>query len=287
VITVLRRAIRLSMIALHLVFGAITTVAVVWPLGWRGGAHAWRAQAGIVSLWSRMLCRILGLRIRLGGEPLQRPVLLVCNHISWLDIIGLLAISDALFLSKADVRRWPLIGWLAAQAGTLFIARGAFGAANKAITDISAILAADRSVVIFPEGTSTDGERVAHFHPRLFEAAISAAVPVQAIAIRYTDANGRRSAVAPFIGDDDFVAHLTRVTGAPRVDVSYTVCPAVNSAGQDRRALADITRDQIALVLDGFCDAGLPSAPDSAAGHSRATGAGNDSLQRVVINEEM
>lgn len=278
-------AIRLPLIALHLLIGAAATMLLLWPIAWRGGPGAGNARSRVVSLWCRVLCRIVGLRVRVTGESLQRPTLFVCNHVSWLDIIGLLATSDALFLSKAGVRRWPLIGWLVAQAGTLFITRGALGAAGKAIADIGSVLSSGRSVVIFPEGTSTDGAGVGYFHPRLFEAAIASAVPVQAIAIRYTDADGGRSVVAPFIGEDDFVAHLSRVTGTRYIDMTCTVCPVVDPAGRDRRALADITHDQISLVLDGFCDAAL--LPTPAAGPTGATGTGNDSLKRAVTNEEM
>lgn len=165
----------------------------------------------------RVGCRCLGLRIRHhGAEPAQN-VLIVSNHISWCDIPILGAFAPARFLSKAEVGQWPLIGWLARQAGTLFIQRGS-GQARRVRTGIEEALKRGESVTIFPEGTTSAGITVLPFHGLLLKAATAADVPVQPVTIAYRR-NGRPDHVAPFIGDDEFHHHLTALLKQPSADV--------------------------------------------------------------------
>jgi 1-acyl-sn-glycerol-3-phosphate acyltransferase len=217
----------------------------------------------LVSWWHRRLCAILHLRIEVGGQR-EDTALLVANHLSWIDIPLIGSLSPTVFLSKAEVRRWPLIGWLAAVAGTLFIERGAHQT-ERTNRKIAALLEAGQTVMVFPEGTSGDGTRVARFHPRLFAAGQQARTLVQPVAIRY----GRGPAphpVAPFVGNDALVPHLLRVLRTQNIQAQVNFLPALDAAGLSRRVLAEKSRDAIAETL-GVRE----SAPDSTETEARWT----------------
>lgn len=203
----------------------------------------------IVRWWMRELARALGLRIRVRGALPRRPALWCSNHVSWLDIVVLGAIADVGFVSKAEVRAWPLVGWLARSAGTLFIRRGA-GQGERVSALIAKRLNQGRSVAIFPEGTTSDGMGVQRLYPRLFAAAIQAGAPLQPVALRFGE-GGMASPRAPFVGDDTFLAHLIRILRLrDGLDVDIRLMPPIESKGLDRRSLAQAVRVIIQSGLD-------------------------------------
>ncbi|WP_349521740.1 lysophospholipid acyltransferase family protein [Marinobacter sp. NFXS11] len=169
----------------------------------------------------RWACRCLGLTIRQHGSPSDDTVLFVSNHISWSDIPILGSLAPIRFLSKAEVGQWPVIGWLARQAGTLFIRRGG-GQARRVRDQVIGNLRAGESVLIYPEGTTSAGLTVLPFHGLLLKAAPESRTPVQPITIAYRR-EGRPDHLAPFIGDDEFHHHLLRMLAQPsaRVDVVF------------------------------------------------------------------
>ncbi len=244
----IRSVVRLSLVALHLTLGVFTSLTVLWPMSLIHHSASWRIQSAIIRLWNRVLCSILGLRLTRLGAANKSTAFHVANHVSWLDIIGLLATDSGVFLAKSEVRSWPLIGWLCQRAGTLFIARGAVGAAERANKQIAFALDQGKNVYIFPEGTSTDGTKVRPFFPRLFEAAVRSGVPIQAIAIKYTR-NGHNDNVAPFIDDDEFFDHLLAVVSRSHTDLTISFLPSIASDTGDRRTLAKQTRLQIEQAL--------------------------------------
>lgn len=191
--------------------------------------------------------RCLGLRIRQQGAPATGPALLVSNHISWSDIPVLGGTVPLRFLSKAEVGRWPVIGWLARQAGTLFIVRGG-GRAREARQEIATTLCGGQSVLIFPEGTTSTGLTVLPFHSRLLQAAADANVAIQGISIAYTR-QGRPDHLAPFIGDDEFQSHLLRLLRQPAVDVTVVFHPPAQ-IGADR-SLTEVVEQVQETVASG------------------------------------
>jgi 1-acyl-sn-glycerol-3-phosphate acyltransferase len=235
-----------------------TITGLVIRLLARAGWHSPRV-ADIVSWWYRRLCRVLGLRLVVRGTP-ERPALLIANHVSWLDIPVLGAQGPAAFLAKAEIGAWPLIGWMAWIAETLFIERGA----NQAPALIAAVggrVRDGRSVVVFPEGTTSDGTGLLRFHPRLFAAARESRAPMQPVAIRY-GTNEAPDATAPFIGDDSLVPHLLRVLRHEGLRVEVSFLPVIETIGLDRRALAERSRTAIATALG--IDANPPARRRSA-----------------------
>ncbi|MBW0148845.1 lysophospholipid acyltransferase family protein [Marinobacter arenosus] len=169
----------------------------------------------------RGACWCLGLHVHLHGAPPSRNVLVVSNHISWTDIPILGSLTPTLFLSKAEVGHWPVIGWLAQQAGTLFIKRGS-GKARRIRKAVAGKLMAGDSVLIFPEATTGRGLTVLPFHGLLLGAAADSSVPIQPVTISYRR-NGRPDHLAPFVGEDTFQSHIVALLRQPpaRVDVLF------------------------------------------------------------------
>ncbi|PPI84002.1 1-acyl-sn-glycerol-3-phosphate acyltransferase [Marinobacter maroccanus] len=196
----------------------------------------------------RWACRCLGLNIHQHGSPSDDTVLFVSNHISWSDIPILGSLAPIRFLSKAEVGQWPVIGWLARQAGTLFIRRGG-GQARRVRDQIIENLQAGENVLVYPEGTTSAGLTVLPFHGLLLKAAPESKTPVQPVTIAYRR-NGRPDHLAPFIGEDEFHSHLLRMLRQPsaRVDVVFhaPVCPS------DQAATGELAGHLRETVLEGL-----------------------------------
>lgn len=194
------------------------------------------------------LCRLLGMRIQTHGQAMAGPGLHVCNHVSWTDIPILAAGLPLRFLAKREVASWPLIGWITRQVGTLFVKRGA-GDSVAVRETLASALKTGESVLVFPEGTTTSGASVRPFHSRLLGGAIAARCPVQAITIAY-HRDGQPDCLVPFVGDDEFVAHLCRLLRKPavRVDVMFHPPLAVSDTDSPRE-LAKTLHQQVSQGL--------------------------------------
>jgi 1-acyl-sn-glycerol-3-phosphate acyltransferase len=226
----LRVGYRLTLIGVHIITGFAAALAC--------GAlfvQYREYQQPVIRWWHRRLCRIVGLDIRVHGAPVDGTALWISNHVSWLDIPVLGSQYPVYFLSKAEVADWPLIGSLAKAAGTLFIKRGS-GDSNKVADQLGEHLQARRNVIFFPEGTTTDGHTVKRFFSKLF-AASRPDVPIQPVMICYRDDDGLHP-YAPFIGDDEFFAHILDMLKSEPLVVEIKVLPAEYVNGRDSKALA-------------------------------------------------
>lgn len=205
-------------------------------------------RARIARHWSRLVVGSLGVRPRMSGQTTlpDRPVLFVANHISWLDIPLVLSARPVRFVSKDDVLHWPVMGWLARRCGTLFLNRGSGRAAHRVAAALADALIEGEQVVIFPEGTTTDGSRVLPFKPMLLQAAIDAGACVVPLSLHYSDQAGRPSVAAAFIGEMTFIDTLRNIVAARRLNAEVVLHPPVDSAGLDRNQLAAMTEAAIA-----------------------------------------
>jgi len=195
--------------------------------------------------WYKQACDIVGLKVVVRGEAAEGPVLMVANHISWLDILLLASVANPRFLSKAEIRKWPLIGWAGQQIDTLFIKRGERSASEAATAGIMQGLRQDNRILIFPEGTTTEGKVVKRLHARLFGAAINVGSPVQPIVIHYTDGNGVSENTAthtsehiPFVGEQNLIYNLWLVLGCENPTAYVHFLPPQDSTGHTRKGLA-------------------------------------------------
>ena len=185
--------------------------------------------------WCRHFLRILGVELTVTGSRVEAPVFLVSNHVSWLDIPVIASQRHLYFLSKAEVGDWPLIGTLARAMGTLFIKRGSGESVRKA-QEIAGRLQG-HTVLVFPEGTTTDGSSLRRFFPQLFDAPLLAGVPVQPLAVRYLDNMGAPDRGLAFIGDDEFHHHLWAMLLRQKIRVRLHFCTPLDGEGMDRKQL--------------------------------------------------
>jgi 1-acyl-sn-glycerol-3-phosphate acyltransferase len=207
-------------------------------------------RAAQVQWWSAKLLRLVGLRFEVDGVPRPGVVLLAANHVSWLDIAVIhAACGRARFVSKADVLRWPLLGWLIAAVGTLFIERGRKRDAVRVVHEVAAALGRGEMVAVFPEGTTGEGATVLPFHANLLQAAIAAQAPVQAVALRYHRPGERFAVAAQYIDDTTLVQSIWRIVCAQGLAVQVQFLTAQGSRHADRRALAEHLREQVQQAL--------------------------------------
>ena len=202
------------------------------------------------------LAGALPFRLQVQGELPRQPMLWVSNHVSWTDIPLLGMLTPLSFLSKAEVRTWPVAGWLAHKAGTLFIRRGS-GDSGLVGQQLNRHLQRGRHLLIFPEGTTTDGLGLRTFHGRLLSSAIDSGVPVQPVAIRYLR-GGQPCSVAPFVGDDDMLSHLLRLLASDLGEVQIQLLTPIDSRELNRNALARQAQQAIGQAL--FGDAPAPAS---------------------------
>lgn len=198
--------------------------------------------------WSRQLFDALGVRLRATGTPIDAG-LFVANHISWLDIFAINAFAPAAFVSKDEVRHWPVIGWLSAHAETVFLERGSRSAAVRTKQHVVEQLRRRRRVGVFPEGTTGDGSGVLPFHGALFQSAIDAGVRVAPVAIRYTDARGRPSPAPVYVGDTTFWQCFRAIVTSGGIVAHASFLPTLDAGASDRRHLAHRTHTAIAHAL--------------------------------------
>jgi 1-acyl-sn-glycerol-3-phosphate acyltransferase len=242
---VARRLYRLLALMIHVVVGL--TLSLIALRGVEAKPPAPR-QRRLIEWWLRRATRILGLEVHTRGSFPEPPVFAVANHISWLDIPALASVTPVCFVSKVEIRHWPLFGWLVAKAGTLFIERGGKNAANQVAEQITWYLRRGQSVLVFPEGTTTGGRGVRRFHPRLFGAALHVDAPVQPIALCYPHPQGVNPMV-PLVGGSPFLIHALRVLGERRIEVEVNFCTPLTTKRANRRALAEQTQAEIEAIV--------------------------------------
>ena len=202
--------------------------------------------------WMQRFAAIIGLKVRVAGTLRPDTVLLTANHVSWIDIVAIATFYPANFVAKSSVQSWPLIGTISSLGGTLFVHRdGSKEKLKNSIANITDVLRRGRSVVVFPEGTTTDGKSVGHFHNALFQPAIDAGCPIQPMVICYTR-EGELDTIAPFIGDDTFIAHLLRIFRTDETEVTLTLRPAIPVEGKTRSELTNLCQKSIGETLQSY-----------------------------------
>ncbi|UGY94459.1 lysophospholipid acyltransferase family protein [Streptomyces gobiensis] len=200
----------------------------------------------LVRLWTRTVVTAFGIRIRAVGSLAQGPVLVVANHISWLDVPLLAAVKPGRMLAKSEVGEYPLLGALARRGGTLFIDRERLRALPATVNAIAAALRGGSTVVAFPEGSTWCGRRQGRFRPAVFQAALDAGTAVQPVVIRYRLPGQDPTAVAAFVGEDTLLASLRRVTAARGLVAEVVALPPVAcGAHVDRKLLARAVQDLV------------------------------------------
>lgn len=239
------RAYRLARVALHLLVGL---AKAGWILPWVSPAR----REEMVRAWSRKVLAILHVRVSIHGvlpPMVPRNILVVANHISWLDIYLLNSAHHTHFVSKAEVRDWPLIGWLADKIGTMFIERARKRDTHRINGTIQGMLRSGGLVAVFPEGTTSDGSRIRPFHTSLLQPAIDCESLVVPVALRYPAPDGSANAAPAYIDDMSFGDSLKKIVGEKEIRAELTFLAPIPAAGKTRRELARLAEAAIASEL--------------------------------------
>jgi 1-acyl-sn-glycerol-3-phosphate acyltransferase len=219
----------------------------------------------IIRAWCRAVVRSVGVRTRIRGTaPAHGGLLMVANHISWLDIPLLAAVRPGRMLAKTEIRRWPVAGALTAHSGALFIDRDRLRALPGTVATIADGLREGSAVVVFPEGSTWCGRARGRFRRAAFQAALDADVPVQPVRLRYRLDGGSASTAPAFVGGDALLTSVWRVVSArglvAEVDVVPVIGPDGHGGGTDRRELARAAQDRVdGRAAHRPCDASPPN----------------------------
>lgn len=209
------------------------------------------AQRRMSQKWSATLLAILHIRLRYSGTPpslTAQRVMLAANHVSWLDVYSLNTVCPARFVAKAEIRGWPLFGWLSHNVGTLFIERTKRRDTARINEHIAEALTIGDRVTVFPEGTTADGTILRHFHASLLQSAVAVSAKLYPVAIRYTDIAGQISKAAPLV-HISLLESLRRILNQPSINVELIFADPIESAGKNRRELARGLEQAIASAL--------------------------------------
>jgi len=225
-----------------LFFSAVALLQMALMLPWANTT----VRARWSHRWCRFACRVLGLRLTTKGAMPQSG-LLVCNHLSYLDIIVLSGLHPCVFVAKHDVRAWPLFGWLARAGGTIFVQRNRRCAAAKEVARISFAIRSGLPVILFPEGTSSDGGTVLPFKSSLLQAALTSQSPIAAAAIDYELDDGSVADEVCYWRDMTLVPHLVNLLGKRAIEGRVHFSPA-RTRGTDRKTLARQLREEVAAL---------------------------------------
>lgn len=244
----MKLAFRKVRLVMHLLYG-------MWVIWTRFSRVSAQQRLELNRAWSVRMLQLCGMRLVVhnDGARLDEGALVVANHISWIDIYVLNAWRPTPFVSKAEIRKWPVVGWLAEQLGTVFIQREKRSDAKRIMHELANRLNAGELMCVFPEGTTSDGLQLLPFHSNMFQAAVSASRPVQPVCMMYEDAQGRQSTAPAYIGDLTLGQSLDALLrGGPLTAHVYVGAPL--APGADRRLLAAEAQASVAAALAALQD---------------------------------
>ena len=238
-----RYLVRVPMLAWHVLVHLPMILLVIATNDGKPRAHA------VVRWWSRGLLRVFGMRVQREGQPLAGGTMFVANHISWIDIVALHSQHMMGFIAKAEIRRWPVVGWVTTHAETIFLQRGNGDSLGLVMAEMAQRLRDGRAVAAFPEGGTRDGRELGAFHARIFTAAVEANAPVQPVALCYGVHCEAQSIVA-FAPHENFIGNLVRLLGEPPRPVRVCFMQPIPPGEHDgRRGIARVARERVLQAM--------------------------------------
>lgn len=244
----LRYAYRLPLLVLTVVVGLSIVMLMINPLAarWRVGGTS--LEAHTIRIWSWLMVRTFGMRVRRFGEPLPGAALFVANHVSWIDITLLHSQRVVGFVAKAEIARWPLVGWIASRGGTIYHHRGDNDSLHGVMHQMLERLQSGKAIGVFPEGRTNDGREVGLFHARIFQPAVLAQVPAQPVALKY-GAQGCAQTTVAFRKRENFMQNFWRLLGEPTRAVEVHFLEPVPAGEDGRRRMAELSRQRIQAAM--------------------------------------
>ena len=223
-------------LALVWIMTGLFHVALVYPLLGLSARHYSK------KCWSKVLLNICGVRVKQAGHAvLEGPVLFVVNHVSWIDIFILNCARATAFIAKSEIRKWPLIGWLANGADTIFIERASRHAVHKVGESMRQHFEQNQAVGLFPEGTTSTGYTLLPFYANLFEPARKAGACIQPVVLKYYH-HGRRSDFAAFVGEQTLLHNMWCVLGGTGTTVEMIFLPIIWDGDGQAPVRAELSR---------------------------------------------
>ncbi|MEY4317523.1 MAG: 1-acyl-sn-glycerol-3-phosphate acyltransferase [Pseudomonadota bacterium] len=208
-----------------------------------------------IQQWSIQTLEVLNVRL---DKPLhidlvriaEQPQLWVANHVSWVDALIIQAIQPSIFVAKAEVKRWPVVGAIATACGVIYVKRSSPSSARQMVDDAAHALRNGFHVACFPEGTSSEGLEVKPLHANMFETAIRQDIPVQPLCIRYTHAiTGAHCTQAAFVGDLGFIESLHKVMSCDGIHAKVSLGQTLSPRGHSRKSLAQLAHHILSAQL--------------------------------------
>ena len=241
---------RLPLLLVHLLVSLPVTLLLINPVSARIAPGGERLDHKAIRLWSAGLMRIFGFRVRRYGTPLPGAVMFVANHVSWIDIELMHSQRMMGFVAKAEIARWPLVGWLASRGGTIYHHRGSNDSLHGVMHQMVQRLESGQAVGVFPEGRTTRGDAVGVFHARIFQPAVLAGVPAQPVALKYGQ-RGNAQTIVAFGENESFFANFVRLLGEPARVAEVHFLEPVAASEDGRRRMAETCRERIAAAMAG------------------------------------
>ena len=227
-------------------FSLVALAEIITAVPFIQSLHRANARARWLSRWCRFALRVLGVHLRTNG-PAPTRGLLVCNHLSYLDVLVLSSVAPCIFVAKRDVAGWPLFGWLARAAGTIFVDRSSRLAASRGVDSMRKAIESGVVVVLFAEGTSSDGATVLPFKSALLEPALQSRCRITAGAIDYSLKNGLVADEVCYWRDMTLVPHLLNLFTKPAISAKVAFAPLIGRP-RTRKDLARALREQIVAM---------------------------------------
>jgi 1-acyl-sn-glycerol-3-phosphate acyltransferase len=248
----LRYVYRVPLLLLHLFVSLpLTLLVITLPVLARRRTSAGETWAHrMIRWWSLVLMRVFGFRVRRIGEPLPGAVMYVANHVSWMDIELMHSQRMMGFVAKAEISRWPLVGWLASQADTIYHHRGSNDSLHGVMHQMVERLQSGQAVGVFPEGRTTTGHTIGNFHARIFQPAVLAGAPAQPVALRYGE-GGNAQTVISFQPGENFLHNFLRILGEPGRVAEVHFLDPVPASEDGRRRMAEACRQRIVEAMAG------------------------------------
>lgn len=240
------RIVRIIRVILHTLYGIFVSVIILPTLNRR-------QRNRLVGHWSHQLLRIFNIQLVVNGEAPNRDlagIMFVGNHISWLDIHVLNSIHTVRFIAKSEVKNWPVFGWLAKKANTLFINREDKKDTVRVIESTSKGLLKGDSFCFFPEGTTTDGTDLLRFKGSLMQASINSNADIWPFVISYPDHSGSPNKKMAFVGKTTLLESIWQIICISCPQANITFLPKVSSKGHERRGLTILVRNEIASYIN-------------------------------------
>jgi 1-acyl-sn-glycerol-3-phosphate acyltransferase len=239
---------RVPVLAVHVLVALPITLLMINPLSARVVLRGERLDHRTIRAWSTLMVRIFGFRVRRYGTPLPGGVLFVANHVSWIDITLMHSQRMMGFVAKAEIARWPVVGWVASQGSTIYHHRGNNDSLHGVMHQMVERLQQGQAVGVFPEGRTFRGDAIGTFHARIFQPATLAGVPAQPVALKYGQRGDAQTIIA-FGAHENFMQNFIRLLGEPSRVAEVHFLEPVAATEDGRRLMAETCRARIIAAM--------------------------------------